>query len=191
LIKHSRYLLNIRLVKRNDQQKATSNGSSELEVSVKNKNIVMAKMLEMDKYDKYQINPLYGSGVAVTERRLLVGCTPMPHDSFFHVSTLQAPEYYARGRRPLKRQKSSPPVSEKSPTEFWGQMFPLHKAAFEGDHLRVRELLSKGCNPDEQDNDFWSPLHYCAFYNRFEACEVLMTHPRTNVNAVNRTGCPL
>lgn len=54
-----------------------SNGSSELEVAVKNKNIVMAKMLEMDKYDKYQINPLYGSGVAVTERRLLVIFTPL------------------------------------------------------------------------------------------------------------------
>ena len=51
-----------------------------------------------------------------------------------------------------------------------------------------RELLRQGSDPNELDNDFWTPLHYCAFYNRLEACQVLLLHPDMDVNITNRTG---
>uniref|UniRef100_A0A915CUK9 non-specific serine/threonine protein kinase n=1 Tax=Ditylenchus dipsaci TaxID=166011 RepID=A0A915CUK9_9BILA len=140
--------------------------TSELEEAVKKSNTVRARMIEMEKYDKYQINPIFG--VCTSYRR-----------------RLNAPEYYVKGRKPVSRPSFNP---QRSPTEFWEHQFPLHKYAFEGNHVKVRELLKQGHNPNELDNDCWTPLHYCAFYNRLQACEVLMLHPKTSVNAVNKTG---
>jgi ankyrin repeat protein len=48
--------------------------------------------------------------------------------------------------------------------------------------------LARGFDPNELDNDFWTPLHYCAFYNRLDACQALLLNPRTDVNVPNRTG---
>ncbi|KAI1722206.1 ankyrin repeats (3 copies) domain-containing protein [Ditylenchus destructor] len=140
--------------------------SSELEEAVKKSNTVRARMIEMEKYDKYQINPIFGVFTSYKRR-------------------LMAPEYYVKGRKAIRKRS---PTQQRSPTEFWEQQFPLHKYAFDGDHEKIRDLLNQGYNPNELDNDFWTPLHYCAFYNRFEACQVLMTHSKTSVNAVNKTG---
>ena len=49
-------------------------------------------------------------------------------------------------------------------------------------------MLRQGSDPNELDNDFWTPLHYCAFYNRLEVCQVLLLHPDMDVNITNRTG---
>jgi ankyrin repeat protein len=38
----------------------------------------------------------------------------------------------------------------------------LHKAAFDGNAERVKELLKKGANPNTQDKDGYTPLHWAA-----------------------------
>ncbi|KAH7728676.1 krev interaction trapped protein 1-like isoform 1 [Aphelenchoides avenae] len=123
-------------------------------------------MIEMEKYDKLLINPIFASGI-----------------NYARCAT--APEYFSKGRKVIVRQKLSGP---RSPSEIWESQYPLHKAAYEGDYLRVRDLLNIGYDPNEQDTDSWTPLHYCAFYNRFEVCQELMLHRSTDVNVVNKTG---
>uniref|UniRef100_A0A1I8BE00 ANK_REP_REGION domain-containing protein n=1 Tax=Meloidogyne hapla TaxID=6305 RepID=A0A1I8BE00_MELHA len=133
----------------------------------------------LDNNEQLFVNPLFGIDIP-TKRRAL------------------APEYFVRGKRrdiAPKRQRRSTDYSisnkgmqQRSPTEFWEQQHPLHKYAYDGNAEKIRELLKQGLDPNELDYDFWTPLHYCAFYNRLEACQVLLLHPDMDVNIINRTG---
>ncbi|KAL3119029.1 hypothetical protein niasHT_003812 [Heterodera trifolii] len=152
--------------------------ATELDEEVKRSNALRAEMLRMEKYDKFVINPLFGANIfcqrQITAPRYFV----RNHSSKANGQLGGEDTANGKGRGPQQR----------SPTEFWEQQYPLHKHAFDGTAERIRELLAQGDDPNEQDNDLWTPLHYCAFYNRLEACEALLLHPRTNVNVVNGTG---
>jgi ankyrin repeat protein len=39
---------------------------------------------------------------------------------------------------------------------------PLHYAAADGNEVEVRQLLSSGANPNDQDDNGWAPLHFAA-----------------------------
>lgn len=73
-------------------------------------------------------------------------------------------------------------------SNVWEHKYRLHYACYEGDVETVKKLLDSGVSPNEPDDSSWLPLHYCAFYNKFEICEILMLHPITNVNMTNKTG---
>lgn len=92
------------------------------------------------------------------------------------------PDYYAKGRRTRERLRSNAQSNE------WGQKYRLHAACYEGNVESIKKLLDHGANPNEPDDSSWFPLHYCTFYNQFEACELLMLNTSTNVNMTNKTG---
>ena len=48
--------------------------------------------------------------------------------------------------------------------------------------------MEHGHNPNDQDNDSWTPLHYCAFYGRLKVAGALMSNAATDVNAKNKNG---
>ncbi|KAK0422009.1 hypothetical protein QR680_007310 [Steinernema hermaphroditum] len=139
--------------------------SSDLEEEVKKGNKARVQMIRLEKYDALIINPIFGSGLR------------------WHGSEY-TPGYYAKGR--LTRQKSS--VSSTYNGELWAQRYPLHKAAYDGDALLVKTLLNQGMNPNECDSDSWTPLHYCAFYNRLKAMQILLNFSASSVNIPNKTG---
>uniref|UniRef100_A0A1I7Y7B8 FERM domain-containing protein n=1 Tax=Steinernema glaseri TaxID=37863 RepID=A0A1I7Y7B8_9BILA len=142
-----------------------SKKSSDLEEEVKKGNKARVQMIRLEKYDALIINPIFGSGLRC-------------HGSVFR------PEYYANGR--ITRQKSS--ITSTYNGELWAQRYPLHKAAYDGDALLVKTLLNQGINPNECDSDSWTPLHYCAFYNRLKAMQMLLNFSASSVNIPNKTG---
>uniref|UniRef100_A0A183C994 ANK_REP_REGION domain-containing protein n=1 Tax=Globodera pallida TaxID=36090 RepID=A0A183C994_GLOPA len=154
---------------------------SELDEAVKRSNALRAEMLRMEKYDKFVINPLFGANI-LCKRQITAPAYFVRNHSSRATGRRGSGGKWAVGTAKKRVQQ------QRSPTEFWEQQYPLHKHAFDGNADRIRELLAHGNDPNEQDNDLWTPLHYCAFYNRLEACEALLLHPRTNVNVVNGTG---
>jgi cytohesin len=50
----------------------------------------------------------------------------------------------------------------------------LHKAAYEGDAERVKELLKKGANPNTKDKKGRTPLHEAAQWGRLDVVELLL-----------------
>uniref|UniRef100_A0A914CQR9 FERM domain-containing protein n=1 Tax=Acrobeloides nanus TaxID=290746 RepID=A0A914CQR9_9BILA len=140
--------------------------SSYLEEAVKQSNKTRAKMIQLDKYDQYQMNPLYGAKHSYKRK-------------------IEAPEYYAKGRKIIRIQKAT---EIKSPKELWELHYPLHKAAFDGDAQRTKMLLAQGWDPNVKDDDTWTPLHYAAFYNKLDVCSELLLHSKIDVNITNKTG---
>ncbi|TKR95099.1 hypothetical protein L596_009314 [Steinernema carpocapsae] len=139
--------------------------STDLEEEVKKGNKARVQMLRLEKYDALIINPIFGAGLRGHWNE-------------------ETPDYYAKGR--IIRQKSS--VASSYNGEVWSQRYPLHKAAYDGDALLVKTLLTQGVNPNECDQDSWTPLHYCAFYNKLKAMQILLNFSASSVNIPNKTG---
>ncbi|CAD5208839.1 unnamed protein product [Bursaphelenchus xylophilus] len=137
----------------------------DLEEDVEKANNTRALMILKEKYEKAVFNPVFGV-LSETMKRT-------------------APVYFVKGRSDKVESCQDTQISS---SDSWEQMFPLHRAAFSGDHLLVKQLLDQGYDPNKADTDSWTPLHYSTFYNQFKACEVLMLHPETDVNARNKTG---
>jgi len=70
-------------------------------------------------------------------------------------------------------------------TACWafGQSAEIHKAAYNGDIVKVRELLKKGVNPDERDSFGGTALHAAMFQKNMEIVRLLLEN-RFDVNAV-------
>ncbi|CAD6189777.1 unnamed protein product [Caenorhabditis auriculariae] len=67
--------------------------------------------------------------------------------------------------------------------------FPLHKAAEDDDILKMQQLLHDGYDPNERDDQNWTPLHHACFHGRQEAINMLVKSPLfTMVNAQNNGG---
>jgi|SRR6185436_3701244 len=67
------------------------------------------------------------------------------------------------------------------PVDKYGDTL-LHLAKTERE---VQELLNNGADPNAQNNQGYTPLHYAALYNSPELFNALLKHPKTNVNARN------
>ncbi len=70
-------------------------------------------------------------------------------------------------------------------TACWafGQSAEIHKAAYNGDFVKVRELLKKGVNPDERDLFGWTALHAAMFQKNMEIVKLLL-ESQFDANAV-------
>ena len=70
-------------------------------------------------------------------------------------------------------------------TACWafGQSAEIHKAAYNGDINKVRELLKKGVNPDERDSFGGTALHAAMFQKNMEIVKLLLEN-QFDVNAV-------
>jgi ankyrin repeat protein len=65
----------------------------------------------------------------------------------------------------------------------FGQTAEIHKAAYNGDMGKVRELLKKGVNPDERDSYGGTALHAAMFQKNMEIVKLLLEHG-FDVNAI-------
>jgi ankyrin repeat protein len=65
----------------------------------------------------------------------------------------------------------------------FGQSAEIHKAAYNGDINKVRELLRKGVNPEERDSFGGTALHAAMFQKNMEIVKLLLEH-NFDVNAV-------
>lgn len=72
-------------------------------------------MIQMEKYDKFLMNPVFNVPVAFGKR---------------------LPDYFAQNCCGFKRHKKF--EDQKSPTELWETQFPLHKAAMDDDHEKIQ-----------------------------------------------------
>lgn len=64
-----------------------------------------------------------------------------------------------------------------------GQNAEIHKAAYNGDIAKVRDLLKKGVNPDERDSFGGTALHAAMFQKNMEIVNLLLAN-QFDVNAV-------
>jgi ankyrin repeat protein len=58
----------------------------------------------------------------------------------------------------------------------FGQSAEIHKAAYDGDINKVRELLQKGVKPDERDSFGGTALHAAMFQKNMEIVKLLLQH---------------
>ena len=65
----------------------------------------------------------------------------------------------------------------------FGQSADIHKAAYNGDTVKVQEYLKKGVDPDERDSFGGTALHAAMFQKNMEIVKLLLEH-RFDVNAV-------
>ena len=56
----------------------------------------------------------------------------------------------------------------------WGDRFPLHRAAIEGDADMVRTLIHEDFSPSAKDDDSWTPLHYACWHGKETVVRVLL-----------------
>ena len=70
-------------------------------------------------------------------------------------------------------------------TASWafGQSAEIHKAAYNGDIVKVRELLKKRVNPDERDSFGGTALHADMFQKNMKIVKLLLEHG-FDVNAI-------
>lgn len=64
---------------------------------------------------------------------------------------------------------------------------PLHYASADADLPAVLDLLASGADPNIQDVDGWSPLHFSARANAAEVTKVLL-EAGANVHALDKFG---
>ncbi|CAJ0944130.1 unnamed protein product, partial [Mesorhabditis belari] len=153
-----------------EPQRQTGNGS-EIDQQVARGNSARLRMVKYEKFDKFVMNPLFGTGL---------------HTRVFadELSVRSTTIYERRGKRTSTVTTSSPPRS----AEDWGSRYPLHKAAYIGDAQLIQNLLQRGQDPNESDRDSWTPLHYAAFYGRLDAIRALLQGADIEVNARNKGG---
>ena len=65
----------------------------------------------------------------------------------------------------------------------FGQSAEIHKAAYNGDIAKVRELLKRGVNPDERDSFGGTALQAAMFQKNMEIVKLLLEHG-FDVNAI-------
>jgi len=65
----------------------------------------------------------------------------------------------------------------------FGQSADLHKAAYNGDVTKVREILQKGVNPDDRDSFGGTALHAAMFQKNMQIVRLLLEY-KFDVNAV-------
>uniref|UniRef100_A0ABM0MPM3 Krev interaction trapped protein 1-like n=1 Tax=Saccoglossus kowalevskii TaxID=10224 RepID=A0ABM0MPM3_SACKO len=80
------------------------------------------------------------------------------------------------------------PPSETSFSKSWVDEFPLHSAALEGDIPRIKQLLSDGYNPHQQDKESWTPIHYSCWYGKSETVKVILQQGRCSPTVENENG---
>eukprot|EP00047_Mylnosiga_fluctuans_P004995 m.237744 g.237744 ORF g.237744 m.237744 type:complete len:969 (-) comp13190_c0_seq1:129-3035(-) len=68
----------------------------------------------------------------------------------------------------------SPEPDQTAKMQLWGERYPLHKAACEGDAELVRRLIREGRPPAGVDTDTWTPLHYAAWHGKESVVRTLM-----------------
>ena len=58
------------------------------------------------------------------------------------------------------------------------RLYPLHKAAEEGNAEDIRRYLKVGMDSNQRDDDSWTPLHYACFHGHLEVVNELLMSPQ-------------
>ncbi|KAK6027945.1 ankyrin repeat protein [Ostertagia ostertagi] len=114
-------------------------------------------MITYDKYNTFVMNPLFDSGLALTDDE---------ENSYFIASA------------PTRTLRTASRGSVAS--DDWSRNYPMHRAAYVGDAAAIESLLALGVDAKESDRDSWTPLHYAAFYERLDAMRALLNSGNAN-----------
>ena len=63
-----------------------------------------------------------------------------------------------------------------------------HQASYSGMNTLLRRVLEKGCDPNKQDIEGDTALHYAIAKCNDEAVDILLRRPKINLNLVNKRG---
>ncbi|CAB3410708.1 unnamed protein product [Caenorhabditis bovis] len=140
----------------------SNNSSADLDDTVHSANFARLVMLRYNKFDIVVINPAYDPNCEQINSR-----------------------YYFVGMNKARVQRAISTSSQ----DYCARMFPLHKAAEDGNLEEVKRLLNLGADTNKRDDDCWTPLHYACFYGHLEIVVVLLNSPNMiSINAQNNGG---
>ncbi|XGW19534.1 hypothetical protein V3C99_003404 [Haemonchus contortus] len=133
--------------------------SVDLDEKVRYGNLCRVEMITYDKYNTFVMNPLFDSGLSLTED--------------------EENSYFIAGA-PARTIRTASKGSVGS--DDWSRNYPMHRAAYVGDAAAIESLLALGVDAKESDRDSWTPLHYAAFYERLDAMRALLNSGNANVS---------
>eukprot|EP00048_Salpingoeca_helianthica_P012516 m.182740 g.182740 ORF g.182740 m.182740 type:complete len:876 (-) comp15382_c1_seq1:2434-5061(-) len=120
-------------------------------------------------------NPLYHSGLVV-----LPPDDIQSDDFVLGDESTDVPLSGAAAERP------APPAGE---ARLWGDRYPIHRAACEGDVETLRRLVKEGRSAASPDSDSWTPLHYAAWHGHEGVVRILMEDWQGAPAARTDSGC--
>lgn len=99
------------------------------------------------------------------------------------------------GEKPVGKPSQPQRQGEKGIGGFMGTFFggsvtqQLIQAMKNNDHERVAKLLGQGADPNVQDDEGCTPLHWAAMQNAHKTAKVLLDHRRTTNVPKDKRGC--
>ncbi|KAL3859728.1 hypothetical protein ACJMK2_009929 [Sinanodonta woodiana] len=173
-------------------------------------NETLTKLLSIEKCDKVVINPLFGSGISMKHKVNWSVQNPywphIPPDYEYNYSRKSSinssmdPDNYSleeRDQYPLHSLAREGNVRGLQDYISQGyhhskrdsfQWYPVHWAASFGHKEAVAYLLDVGASPNSVNADERTPLHIAALRGYPEIIDCLLSHPDTDLNAVDREG---
>ncbi|KAF1769150.1 hypothetical protein GCK72_000964 [Caenorhabditis remanei] len=141
-----------------------SSASADLDDRVHVANIAKIAMLRYNKFTISVINPAFNPNFASEDSSCV---------------------YFYPGIKQCRTQRAASSTSQ----DMRSRLYPLHKAAEEGNAEDIRRYLKVGMDSNQRDDDSWTPLHYACFHGHLEVVnELLMSPQMTAINAQNKGG---
>uniref|UniRef100_A0A1I7UL18 ANK_REP_REGION domain-containing protein n=2 Tax=Caenorhabditis tropicalis TaxID=1561998 RepID=A0A1I7UL18_9PELO len=141
-----------------------SSASADLDDRVHVANIAKIAMLRYNKFTISVINPAFN-----------------PNFSSEDTSCV----YFYPGIKQCRTQRAASNTSQ----DMRSRLYPLHKAAEDGNAEEIRRFLKIGMDSNQRDDDSWTPLHYACFHGHLEVVNELLNSPQmTAINAQNKGG---
>ncbi|ULU10377.1 hypothetical protein L3Y34_014579 [Caenorhabditis briggsae] len=141
-----------------------SSASADLDDRVHVANIAKIAMLRYNKFTISVINPAFNPNFASEDSSCV---------------------YFYPGIKQCRAQRASSSTSQ----DMRSRLYPLHKAAEDGNAEEIRRYLKVGMDSNQKDDDSWTPLHYACFHGHLEVVNELLNSPQmTAINAQNKGG---
>ncbi|CAI46592.1 FERM domain-containing protein [Caenorhabditis elegans] len=141
-----------------------SSASADLDDRVHVANIAKIAMLRYNKFTISVINPAFNPNFASEDSSCV---------------------YFYPGIKQCRAQRAASSTSQ----DMRSRLYPLHKAAEDGNAEEIRRFLKIGMDSNLRDDDSWTPLHYACFHGHLEVVHELLNSPQmTAINAQNKGG---